>query len=142
MATTAERATTPSSLLFRGAGAAALVFAGLLHLFITPEYVSEKLYIGLLFGLSFPLCLAAAAWLWTRGDREAWLAGAALSGAMVVAFLLSRTVGLPGFDESGVWAHWTEGFPALAAEIGFLGVAGAALRAPSSADARSTLVSA
>ena len=94
---------------------------------ITPEYLSEKLYIGLLFGLSVPLCLGVAAALWLSDDRRAWLAGAALSLGMIVAFLISRTFGLPGFNEAGVWEHWTEGFPALAAEIGFLAAAGAAL---------------
>jgi hypothetical protein len=119
--------TTGVSDLRRGAASAALVGAGLLHAFITPEYLSEKLYIGLLFGLSVPLCLGVAAALWLSDDRRAWLAGAALSLGMIVAFLISRTFGLPGFNEAGVWEHWTEGFPALAAEIGFLAAAGAAL---------------
>jgi hypothetical protein len=49
---------------------------------------------------------------------------------MIAGFLLSRTVGLPGFDESGVWAHWTEGFPALAAECAFLWLAVRAILSP------------
>jgi hypothetical protein len=49
---------------------------------------------------------------------------------MITGFLLSRTVGLPGFNESGVWAHWTEGFPALAAELGFLALAIKPILAP------------
>jgi len=120
---------TTTSTMRRGAAVAALVGAGLLHAFITPEYLGEKLYIGLLFGLSVPLCLGVAGWLWVRDDRRAWIAGALLCAGMVFGFLVSRTIGLPGFDESGVWEHWTEGFPALAAELGFLGLAAGAFTA-------------
>jgi Na+/proline symporter len=112
-----------ASHLHRGAGVASLFGAGLLHAFITPEYVEEKLYIGVSFGVSFVLCTIVSAWLWTRHDRRAWIAGSLLSAGMILGFLASRTVGLPGFNESGVWAHWTEGFPALAAELAFLGFA-------------------
>jgi hypothetical protein len=132
-----DTSNSPASLVRRGAGSAALVGAGLLHLFITPEYVKEKLYIGLLFGLSVPLCFGLAVWLWKQDDKRAWLAGSLLCGGMVVGFLLSRTVGLPGFDESGVWEHWTEGFPALAAELGFLGLAVSAVGSTSSPTSRS-----
>jgi hypothetical protein len=114
---------TSRTLLLRGAGAAALIGAGLLHLFITAEYLHEKAYIGGLFALSVPLCLVAALLVWKRGDRRAWLFGALLCSGMIVGFLASRTVGLPGFDESGVWEHWKEGFPALSTEFGFLFVA-------------------
>jgi hypothetical protein len=115
--------TASASHLNRGAGVATIFAAGLLHAFITPEYVKEKLYIGASFGISFVLCTLVAAWLWARPSRNAWIAGSLLAGGMVVGFLLSRTVGLPGFDESGEWAHWTEGFPALSAELGFLALA-------------------
>jgi hypothetical protein len=118
-----------SSHLLRGAGAAALIGTGLLHLFITVEYLHEKPYIGVMFALSVPLCAAAAAWVWKRGDRRSWLAGALLCSGMVAGFVASRTIGLPGFDESGVWDHWKEGFPALSAELGFIAVAARALSA-------------
>lgn len=85
----------------------------------TPEYVKEKGYIGASFGVSFLLCTLVVIWLWTRPARTAWIAGALLCAGMILGFLLSRTVGLPGFNESGVWEYWTEGFPALAAELGF-----------------------
>jgi hypothetical protein len=115
--------TASASHLNRGAGVATIFAAGLLHAFITPEYVKEKLYIGASFGISFVLCTLVAVWLLARPSRNAWIAGSLLAGGMVVGFLLSRTVGLPAFDESGVWAHWTEGFPALSAELGFLALA-------------------
>jgi hypothetical protein len=118
----------------RGAGVTAIFAAGLLHAFITPEYVKEKFYIGASFGISFVLCTVIAVWLWTRPSRSAWIAGALVAGGMIAVFLLSRTVGLPGFDESGVWAHWTEGFPALAAELGFLALAIRPILSPTATD--------
>jgi uncharacterized membrane protein YfcA len=124
--------TTTASHLNRGAGIATIFAAGLLHAFITPEYVKEKLYIGASFGVSFVLCTLVAVWLWTRPARTAWIAGALLCAGMILGFLLSRTVGLPGFNESGVWEHWTEGFPALAAELGFLALAVKPILAPAS----------
>jgi uncharacterized membrane protein YfcA len=130
--------TTTASHLNRGAGIATIFAAGLLHAFITPEYVKEKLYIGASFGVSFVLCTLVAVWLWTRPARAAWIAGALLCAGMILGFLLSRTVGLPGFNESGVWAHWTEGFPALAAEIGFLALAIKPILAPAAPDAIGT----
>lgn len=135
-ATSVAPRTATTHRLHRGAGAAFLVTAGLLHLFITPEYIKEQLYIGLLFALSVPLTLVGAAWLWRRDERLAWLYGAALCVGMIVGFLLSRTVGLPGFDESGSYARWAEGFPALAVELGFLIVAVGALRAPGLSSSR------
>jgi hypothetical protein len=116
-----------SADLRRGAAVAALVAAGLLHAFIAPEYLHEKLYVGLLFAVSVPLCLGVATWLTVRDDRLAWVSGALLCGGMLAGFLMSRTVGLPGFNESGVWAYWTEGFPALTAELGFLALAARSL---------------
>ena len=88
------------------------------------------------FGLSVPLCLGLAAYLWQHDDRRAWLLGAAVSAGMIVAFLLSRTTGLPGFNEAGVWEHWTEGFPALATEVGFLVAAAPVLMAATASPKR------
>ena len=47
-------------------------------------------------------CLALSARIWARGDRAEWMAAAAVAGGMGVGFILSRTLGLPGFHE-GEW---------------------------------------
>jgi Na+/proline symporter len=133
---------SPDDHLRRGAGVAALVGAGLLHAFITPEYVKEKFYIGASFGISFVLCSIVGVWLWRKHDRNAWIAGAMLSGGMILGFLVSRTIGLPGFNESGVWEHWTEGFPSLAAEVAFLGLSIRPIMAPAASTRTSTVTSA
>jgi hypothetical protein len=121
---------TGASEFRRGAGAAALIGMGVLHVFKTPEYLDAQLYVGVLFGLSFPLCIGLAAWLSIEDDRRAWTAGAMIAAAMVGAFLISRTVGLPGLDSGSRLTHWLEGFPALCAELGFLVLAYRPLTAP------------
>ena len=87
--------------LTRRRTAALLVVAiGLIHLFLAPEYLREHTYIGVLFILTGVGCAVDAPWLWFRGGRPAWLLGAAIAAATFAAFVLSRTVGLPGFKES------------------------------------------
>jgi hypothetical protein len=97
---------TPSSLLtsvnVRRAGAAALALTGLLHLVLVPEYFKEATTIGWLFVLGGLASVAVAAWLWLRDEPAAWWTAAVLGGGMIVGFLLSRTVGLLGFQE-GEW---------------------------------------
>lgn len=122
---------TGASEFRRGAGAAALIGTGVLHVFKTPEYLDAQMYIGVLFGLSFPLCIGLAVWLSIEDDRRAWTAGAMLAAAMVGAFLISRTSGLPGLAPGSGLTHWLEGFPALCAELGFLALAYRPLTAPS-----------
>ena len=49
-----------------------------------------------------------------------WALGVAISAGMAIGFLLSRTVGLPGFHES----EWElSGLVSLALEAGFIGLA-------------------
>ncbi len=121
---------TGASEFRRGLAAAALIGTGVLHVFKTPEYLDAQLYIGILFGLSFPVCVGLAIWMSIGDDRRAWTAGALLVTAMASAFMISRTIGLPGLGEHGALTHWMEGFPALCAEVGFLMLAIQPLLAP------------
>lgn len=84
------------------AGIAALAATGVLHLALAPEYLAEKAYVGALFIAGGIACLALSARIWARGDRAEWMAAAAVAGGMGVGFILSRTLGLPGFHE-GEW---------------------------------------
>ena len=104
------------TVITRRTAAGVLAAAGILHGMIAPEYLSERPYIGALFALSVPLTLAVATMLWVRDDVRAWAAGAALAAGMAVAFVLSRTTGLPSFHEH----NWVEGIPTLVAEAAFL----------------------
>ena len=107
----------------RGAAAIAIAVAGLLHLVIAQEYLKEKFYIGLLFSIAVPLTLGVA-WAMLRSNaRGAWAFGSLLCVGMIGGFLISRTIGLPGFDESGSWTTFKEGIPSLVVETAFLIIA-------------------
>jgi hypothetical protein len=108
----------------RRLGAIAIAAAGLIHLVLAPEYFEAQTYLGVLFLLSVPLCSWVAVRLWRGDDRAAWLLGTAVALGMALGFLLSRTVGLPGFHE-GEWELL--GVVSLVVEIGFALLAGLAM---------------
>lgn len=110
----------PSARVWRRIAAVMLGAAGVLHLVLVPEYVAEKPWLGILFILAVPLTLGPAAWLWRRRSMTAWLVGAGVASAMILAYILSRTVGLMGYTSS----DWAEGIPALIVEAIFLVIAG------------------
>jgi hypothetical protein len=88
-----------SDLALRRSGAALAGAVGLLHLALAPEYLTEQLYVGVLFLVGGVALLAAAVGIW-RHATVAWLTAAATSVGMLVGGVASRTVGLPGFKES------------------------------------------
>lgn len=81
-------------------GVAALAGTGLIHLVLAPEYLSEKAYVGALFIAGGIASLALAAVLWRRPDPRVWGMAASIAVGMGIGFILSRTVGLPGYHQS------------------------------------------
>jgi hypothetical protein len=108
--------------------AAAIGGTGLIHLWLAPDQYSEKAYVGVLFVAGAIASGYVAAKLWTGRDTTFdWLLGSAASIGMFAGFILSRTVGLPGFHE----AEWElSGIVSLLLEAGFLAAAVAALSRP------------
>jgi hypothetical protein len=90
----------------RAAAVVALAGVALIHVLDAPDTFSSApykgwLYVGLIAG-----CLATAWALVHSSDLRAWAAAAALPAGAVVAFVVSRTLGLPqGADDIG---NWTE----------------------------------
>ncbi len=82
------------------------------------------LYVGLIAG-----AIAVAAMIARRPTRWAWTAAGALAGGAILAFVYSRTVGLPG--AAADVGNWTEplGVASLFVETIVLGVAGYAMAA-------------
>lgn len=108
----------------RRLAAGSLGIVGLIHLILAPEYFSEKAYIGVLFVLGAIVLCAFALRLWRGDDVPSWLLGALTMAGMGIGFVLSRTVGLPGFHES----EWElSGVVCLLLEAGFVVVAARAL---------------
>lgn len=70
-----------------------------IHVYLAPMHLQEKFYIGVLFLLGSAALAVVVVGLATDHDRVrtvAWLLGSGTSLAMLAAFVLSRTVGLPG----------------------------------------------
>src|SRR3954468_19999900 len=84
----------------RRTAAACLALVGIIHLVLTPEYLEEKTYVGVLFLVGGVAAVAAAVRLWQQEDPVAWTIGALIALGMGAGFVLSRTTGLPGFHES------------------------------------------
>jgi hypothetical protein len=115
----------PMTSTTRKISAAALVAVGVIHLVLSPEYLSEETYIGVLFIAGGLFLCALAAALWRADNVPSWLLGGLTMAGMGIGFVLSRTTGLPGFHES----EWElSGVVALALEAGFVAAAIAALR--------------
>jgi len=104
-------------------GATLMAGIAAIHLVLAPEYLQEQAYVGVLFVLGAAAGAVVAARLWRVADGLSWVAGAAISAGMAAGFVLSRTVGLPGFHET----EWEgSGLLSLALEGGFLTAATAA----------------
>ena len=110
----------------RHIAAGALAVVGVIHIVLAPEYAEEAAYLGVLFVLGGLALGVLAVRLWRADDTPAWLLGSLIMAAMGVGFVLSRTVGLPGFHE-GEWE--LSGLLCLVLEAGFLGLAARAIAA-------------
>lgn len=90
----------------RGVGAIGLAGVGLIHLLDVVDKFHETAYIGVLYVLLIAASLLAARQLIMVGDRRSWLTAGALAGATLLAYSVSRTVGLPAStDDIGNWAE-------------------------------------
>jgi uncharacterized membrane protein YciS (DUF1049 family) len=96
----------------------------LIHAVLASEYLQEQTYIGVLFIAGAIAGAMVAVRLWMRDDLAAWALGAVIAAGMGVGFILSRTVGLPGFHES----EWElSGLLSVLLEAAFFGAAVPAL---------------
>ena len=96
-----------------------ILLTGLIHAVEAPEYLEEETYVGVLFILNVLGALAAAVGIW-RGSRAGWGLGIAVAAGAFIAFVLSRTVGLPSFSE----AEWEPlGLVSLVVEAAFVVIA-------------------
>lgn len=110
-----SRPTNPSQ--WRWPVALLLLTNAAIHVYLAPEHLAEIPYIGALFiALSVASILLAVA-LILLGNAWVWTATGALNLLALVAFVVSRTVGLPQHDHD--IGNWTEplGYLTMAVEI-------------------------
>jgi hypothetical protein len=119
MSTLPIRDTTVSDRLV-GAGISLIVIIGLIHLINSPGDLEEGSYTGLLYLANFCGALTAAIGIY-RGRSWGWSLGALVAGGAFVAYVISRTVGLPGLP---VEEEWLEplGLLSLLVEALFVGL--------------------
>ncbi len=100
----------------RWPAAALLVVVAAVHVPLVPDHLEEAPYVGVLFLALAVVSVVLAALLVTRDTRLVWAASGLVTLLALLAFVASRTAGLPELgDDVG---NWTEplGFPAVAAE--------------------------
>jgi hypothetical protein len=93
-----------------------LVAAGT-HIPLIEDHLQEAPYVGWLFIVLSVVCIVLAVVILVVDSAGVWLLSGAVCLAAVVAFLASRTIGLPQIgDDVG---NWTEplGLPAVASEV-------------------------
>lgn len=106
-------------------GAALALGSGVIHLLEVQDGFNDAAYEGVLFIAMFVAAVAVATAL-LRGAHNGWLLGAPVLGGAALAYLASRTVGLPAVPRQSFCAL---GIISLALEALFIAVAAAALRA-------------
>lgn len=88
----------------RGVAAAGLLGIALIHLLDLPGKLAETRYLGYAYVALIVASLVLAELLLRRDDRRVWGATAGLAGAVLIGFVVNRTVGMPGaMDDIGNW---------------------------------------
>lgn len=115
----------PKATRARRGGAIAIAIVGVIHLVLAKEQFDQQAYVGVLFIAGGMASLYVALRLWQARDVVAWTLGAFVAAGMFVAFVLSRTTGLPGFKE----AEWeATGIVSLVLEAAYVAALGIWLR--------------
>jgi hypothetical protein len=97
-----------------------MAVVGLIHLLEAPEYFQVATYLGVLF-LANALGAVVAIGGIIRDMVWGWLLGVLVAGGAIIAYVVSRAVGMPGFAN----APWFESIDVLAlvVEAAFVAIA-------------------
>jgi hypothetical protein len=81
-----------------------IVAVGLIHLIGAPQHYNAAPYVGVGFIVNFIGALGAAVGLY-QDMLLGWLLGVIVAGGALVMYVVSRSVGLPGFEHAvGRWS--------------------------------------
>jgi hypothetical protein len=84
----------------------ALVAIALIHVLQLPDAFAAIGYLGALFIAAVSGCLVLAAALTRTSDDRVWAAAGGLAALILLCYVISRSIGLPGFtDDTGEWAE-------------------------------------
>lgn len=109
------------------AGIGLILATGLIHLSNAPDSFAEATYKGLLFVANGVGAAVAAFGIYREARTWGWGLALLVAGGALVAYALSRTVGLPGLQaEPDAWFE-PLGVAAMVAEGLFVGLAAAVL---------------
>jgi len=103
--------------MLQWAGLTLILQTGLVHLYLAPASFTEAVYEGLLF-FANAIGAAVAAYGIYRGKVWGWNLGILIAAGSIVAYIISRTIGLPGLPIE----EWSTlfGLGSLAVESAFL----------------------
>jgi hypothetical protein len=90
----------------RGVGVVLLLGIALIHLLDAVNQFEEHKYVFVLYMLLMAGSLAVATFLLRTDSRLAWSLLTTIAGLTLLGFILSRTTGLPSFDDD--IGNWTE----------------------------------
>ncbi|MGH2728968.1 MAG: hypothetical protein ACRDKS_18505, partial [Actinomycetota bacterium] len=95
-------------------------FSGGVHLGLAPNHLRDHSVYGWMFVADGAAMLIVGGWLVLTGRVWAWRAAGTLAAATALAYLVSRTTGLPGlhyeaWDVRGIVASGVEGLVAISA---------------------------
>jgi hypothetical protein len=111
---------TASTQPFKVIAVVAILTIGLIHLWMTRDAFGNATYEGLLFVANGVGALVAAVGVQRDRAGWGWLLGALIAGGTLLAYVISRTVGLPGLPaEPDAWLE-PLGVVSVVAELVFL----------------------
>ena len=82
------------------AGIILILAVGAIHFIETPEYFETATYLGILFILNGVGAVVSAVGIFRGVKSWGWTLGAVVAAGAFVAYIISRTVGLPGLAEA------------------------------------------
>ena len=107
----------PTRSPIRWTTAVLLLVTAATHVPLIREHLDEAPYVGVLFILLSVVAVALAVAVVLVDTDAVWLVTGGVCLAAVLAFLASRTVGLPQIrDDIGMWTEDPLGIPAVASE--------------------------
>jgi Na+/proline symporter len=128
--------TDHDELVARTVTALGLVVIALIHILELPDTLHDQAYVGWLFIAAIVSSLLLAAILTRTNDSRVWVVTGGFAALVLIAFLFSRSTGLPGFtDYKGVWDE-SSGLESMVVEGLVVLVTGAVLATRSTAIAR------